>query len=1061
MAKITPHDSQRQASNPKISCWVSASAGTGKTKVLIDRLLNLLLAGALPESILCITYTKAAAIEMQNRLTAKLQDWVILDDSALASELLTLVGHQPSADLQAQARQLFFRVIDAAGGVRIQTIHSFCQSLLQRFPIEAAIDPSFTLLEQDEANALLEKAYHKALVLEDVSFQTALGKIASTISDYHFESLLESLQNQRGQFVKFLLHHQNLDNYKKILEDFLLDFVPVAPDTEALRKAACILKDQGDGRLEEWFDQDYSDFFLTKEGLIRKKLAPKEIQNKFPDVYKVLEEEALRLFNEKNHQKNQKVLENTLAFAQVAAIIFQFYGNEKQDQGFLDFEDLIAKTIDLLGRPGISDWVLYKLDHALDHILIDEAQDTSPNQWAVIAQIIESFLAPDKPHRTLFIVGDIKQSIYSFQGAQPLLFATLRPYFGGQIQALEQEWKTVHLRTSFRTTPAILEVVDKVFNADGTGVKFVEEEILHTSFRFDHPGIVELLPLIQEEEQDAKEEPWALPLIQKESISDYARLAKQITKKIQGLLHSDQILPTTNARVQPGDILILVRKRSALVSALVQNLKSAGIPIAGADRLHLKDHIAVMDLLALGQFLCLPQDDYSLACVLKSPLVNRGRGITEEQLFTLCHGRTGSLWQSLNQEGFEDTYEFLKTLLNQVDIVSPHSLFQKILRQTELFFVGRLGEECREVLEEFLHQAFLFEEKNSPTLQGFMDYMTDLETEIKRNTLGDVQNQVRMMTIHGAKGLEAPIVILADSTDQPSLRNEDFLWIDKEKAPLFLLKPSKKNESPLLLALKEETLVKFEEENRRLFYVALTRPRDRLYVAGIQKKRMDKTWYQILKDILGPISSLTPEGGMIYEPIPSLRGQEAESNLIPIPAMPEWVYEKPLSIPKDPVEIEEKTSAMKRGDLIHKLFELLPNCQGNIREIAENWIQTQKYKETLEEGDLDKVLFILDHPDYRSFFGPNSLAEVTIANKSFQKRIDRLLITDDTVVILDYKTAINPPISVEDVPKPYKDQLSEYANILGQIYKNHQIRTFLLWTEGPHLMEIPYNGFKQ
>ena len=1057
---------QALAANPKASCWVSASAGTGKTKVLIDRLLNLLLTGTAPESILCITFTKAAAIEMQNRLTTKLQEWAILDDESLQKDLENLTNQSISKETHALARQLLFHVIDTPGGIRIQTIHSFCQSLLQRFPLEAAIDPSFTLLEGDEVNVLLEKAYYQVLKTQAPELQGFLEHIATCMSDYHFEGLLKSIQSQRGQFGKLLARYQNLADYQTALENFLKtqETIPSA-DIGALRQASKILLEQGKPELENALgESDYSHFFLTKDGQIRKRLAKKDIQINFPDIYKILEKEACRLFGEKEQLKNQAIIDSTLAFMQVTQAIFHNYQTEKQQNGLLDFEDLIASTNELLGRPGISEWVFYKLDNVLDHILIDEAQDTSPDQWAIISKLIGSFLTPEKPYRTLFVVGDIKQSIYSFQGAEPLLFATLRHDFEKQTKILGQEWENIELHTSFRTTPAILEVVDKTFNTYSSGVKFLEETILHTPYRVNHPGITQLLPLIKPEESTFEESSWPLPITQQDSVSEHAELAKQVTAKIKNLLESPEILPSTNARIKPGDILILVRKRSELVPALIQNLKHHHIPVAGADRLHLKEHIAVMDLLALGNFLCLPQDDYSLACVLKSPLINNGYGLTEEELFKLCHERRGSLWQSLREQSsktqiYEKTYEFLKNLLGQVDLKPPHSLFHSILSQTENQFIARLGNECQEVLEEFLNLAFLFGEKNPPTLQGFMKHMETLETEIKRGAQGGAQNQIRIMTIHGAKGLQSPIVILADSTDQPSLQNESFLWHTNLGNPLFLLKPSEKKESTAISTLKTEALKKLEEENNRLFYVALTRPEDRLYVAGIQNKNKQENWYDALKAVLSPLAVSTEGDGLIYEPLASMIGEEPLTEITNSIQTPKWFFEKP-TLPEIAVnEKQIKTEAMRRGDLIHKLFEILPTLSGDLKTLGERWITKQKHKDVLKPDDLEKVLSLLSHAEYRHFFSKNSLAEVAITNQNSQKRIDRLLVTTDTVVILDYKTTVNPPVLLEDVPKDYRIQLFEYADIMQEIYKNHQIRTFLLWTEGPHLMEIPYKSF--
>jgi ATP-dependent helicase/nuclease subunit A len=315
------------------------------------------------------------------------------------------------------------------------------------------------------------------------------------------------------------------------------------------------------------------------------------------------------------------------------------------------------------------------------------------------------------------------------------------------------------------------------------------------------------------------------------------------------------------------------------------------------------------------------------------------------------------------------------------------------------------------------------------------------------------------MTIHGAKGLQSPIVILADSTDQPSLQNESFLWHTNLSNPLFLLKPSQKKESTAITVLKAEALKKLEEENNRLFYVALTRPEDRLYVAGIQKKNKQENWYYALKTVLSPLAASTERDGLIYEPLASIIGEEPLTEITNSIQTPKWFFEKP-TLPEIPVnEKQVKTEAMRRGDLIHKLFEILPTLSGDPKTLGQRWIAKQKHKDVLRPDDLEKVLSLLNHAEYRHFFSENSLAEVAITHENSQKRIDRLLVTKDTVVILDYKTTVNPPVLLEDVPKDYRIQLFEYADIMQEIYKNCQIRTFLLWTEGPHLMEIPYKSF--
>ncbi|MCX7337743.1 MAG: double-strand break repair helicase AddA [Alphaproteobacteria bacterium] len=1098
---------QHLASDPTISCWVGASAGTGKTKVLIDRFLKILLRGFSPDSILCLTFTKAAAIEMHERLLAKLQGWAIADTDSVLLDLSALLGCVPDEDTVNRAKGLFLQTLNSVEGVKIQTIHSFCQDLLKSFPLEAGIDPGSTILDEEEATRLLSKAQHAVLERNPPSLEYVVRRM----SDFRFEELLQSLQNQRGQFGRFLSRYPEPDSYKKVLAAHLKydDLAqndptlghPIWGQVCKVLAESGTATDQNNATLLQKsleFGVDHSAIFLTKDGQIRKTLASKAIRTNHPILYEAMVREADRLFAAIQNQKNKAIIDTTLAFIELAQAIFQGYADEKRQYGFLDFEDLIAMTGSFLRGDGARK--VFKDGHLLDHILVDEAQDTSPDQWHIIHLLVGALLSRDQPRRTLFIVGDIKQSIYSFQGAKPKLFASLRPFFQEQINALDQHWRVVDLQISYRTTPAILALVDHVFDRYPKGVCFFEERITHAAYRDQDPGVVELQPLIplSEEAEKAEIEPWPLPILQLEANSQVSRLAVQIAQKIKALLDSHDVLPSTKHRIQPKDILILVRKRSELIPLLLQQLKRMDIPVAGVDRLLLRNHIAVQDLIALGRFLCLPDDDYSLACVLKSPLINAGMGITEEDLFVLCHERPGSLWQSLttNAARFQNAYDFLSALLARADVETPHSLYQSILHQTTGYFIARLGEDCQDILNEFLQMAFTFGVQKNPILQTFIQYISTLETQVKRNLSSVSLNQIRVMTVHGSKGLQAPIVIIADSTDKITLIKEPFLWLDEPF--LFLLKPSQSQETDGIRQMKDDALEKLEEEHRRLLYVALTRPQDRLYIFGSEKKNTEESWYDVVRESLKILGEPMADGGWQYRTMETDSGGTDTGTekelIIPVLSVPEWLFEGGISHkinkqkdvdgpiglrpPRHDVMANERSECghpeiylsidhtekhdnpRQRGILIHKLFEILPKCQGrDLYQVAEALVRRQKQAHLLLEDDIDKVVAIITHPDYHLFFGDQSLAEVQIAGAGFEGRIDRLqidrlCIDPDTIYILDYKTTPNPPLRTEDVSNVYRDQLKKYANALRALYQNRSIRTFLLWTEGPHLMEI-------
>ena len=1053
---MTSFTSQKQAADPGASCWVAASAGTGKTKVLIDRLARLLLLGFQAETILCITFTKAAATEMQQRLLKKLQSWAVAEPDALNEDLSGLLGHAPDGSVTQRARNLFFLTLDTPGGLKIQTIHSFCQGLLKRFPLEADIDPCFQLIEETAANDILRQSQQRILENPSSDLQSALDFLTGELSESRFEDMLQSLQNQRAQFHEFLNQHPTLDGYQEVLQQ-RFTHKPSRPPAidwsllcETLTQYGTEIDQKMALKLQSYASHPTAEVFLTQEGQIRQKLTSKHFEKTFPDLFENLYQFANWVYQFDQYEKTCSTIDITLAFCQVAQAIFEAYQAEKHNQGLLDFEDLIALTHRLLKKPRISDWVFYKLDGGFDHILVDEAQDTSPAQWQVLQQLILALLTPDALQRTLFVVGDIKQSIYSFQGAKPAIFNKLRPEFKSYLTAQERRWHDIALDVSFRTTPAVLAVIDEIFNRNPYGVQFLQEEIRHVSHRRDDPGLVEILPLI-ETDNEVEETIWPLPLEQKPVISGGAQLADQIATKIDALLKSQTVLPSTQKPVQPGDILILFRRRADWISSLLQQLKKRAIPVAGVDRLRLKDHIAVLDLLALGRFLCLPQDDYSLACVLKSPLINQGYGLSEEQLFSLCHNRKGSLWQSLlehDNQTAQQAVVFLKKWLARVDFDEPFVLLYDILKETEGAFKARLGAECQEILSEFLQQALNYQHNQVACLQDFIDFMDTQETDIKRSVSLEA-NEVRLMTIHGAKGLQAPVVILADSGDHPTLQNDLFIW-EEEKTPLFLIKPSQKKQSEAIAYLKEKSLDQATQEQRRLLYVAMTRSQDHLFIAGLAKRSKPGEWYALLNDVLETMGEKTPEGSWVFQPTPFAKSTLSQPSNQPIKT-PGWLHQQPdqdlwLNKSKESSTKESFTDQQIRGILMHRLLETWTPSN----DIAD-WCRPHDPANLISLQDQDNLLKILTHSEYHVFFGPQSVAEVDVKSGGFMGRIDRLVVTDTTAFIIDYKTGL---VS-NSIPSVYRRQLDDYAKAVQQLYPNHSVRTFLLWTEGPELVEIP------
>lgn len=1042
------------AADPKASAWVAASAGTGKTKVLTDRILNLLLQGYAPERIVCLTFTKAAAAEMMNRLTQRLAQWVTLPEPQLHQELEKLIGNNtiPPAVL-TRARHLFTLVLDAPGGMKIQTIHGFCQSVLGRFPLEAGIPPHFRILDEVQAEEILLEAQQAVFSKPTPLIEAALTILNPFMADQRFTTLLNDFYGQRARVLALLSQYQTVEDHGRAL----LQFLEIESFVE---NPGEILKPDLVDQLKERFVPPGLDFeayvttYLTQKGEIRKKLLPDQLTQA---------ESVLRFTRSLS---SLELAQRTLAFLILFQEILTQYQDRKSRRCLLDYDDLIQQTQELLTQPGVAAWVLYKLDGGIDHLLVDEAQDTNAAQWQIIARLTNEFFTPDKPYRTIFIVGDAKQSIYSFQGANPHDFLKIKTYFSDLVQRMGQEWRDVQLDLSYRSTTAVLQIIDEVFsNAQNRrGVAFDEGEIVHQAFRDHHPGLVELWPL-QEASSDQAEGlkgEWPLPLARVEHSSPQSQLAVYLADQVAHRLSSRTVLPSTGNPIEPRDILILVRKRSALVHEMIRALKKRDIPVAGSDRLVLKDHIAVMDLLALGQFVLLPEDDLNLACVLRSPLI----GLSEEDLFTLAYGREGTLWACLSQkklenETFQMAHEWLIACLDKADYLPVYEFYSWVLSQGAGWsrFLSRLGQEAEDALEEFLCQTLIYDHDHPSSLQGFFHFMTHQSQEIKRDAADTIHNQVRIMTIHGSKGLQAPIVILPDATESSNGKWDPLLWTEN----LVLLSPAAAQDTTKTLFFKQRRKEESQQENRRLLYVALTRAQDHLYIGGWTngKDLPPDCWYKIIQNALeikGGTGSSRYDQGDNQAPLYSTHQSSQERQPLPL-----WV-KKPITEKKitTPETLQPKalsTPAMERGSLIHRFFEFLPTLPEETRYLAASqMIHKAGFSLADWEIDIQTTLTLLKDPHFEGLFSLDSLAEVPVIGekdgKPFQGRIDRLLVTPDTLIIVDYKTNQNPPTDLEDIPEAYVQQLENYAVALKAIYPYHKIRKILLWTQGPYIHEV-------
>lgn len=1127
---------QRDAADPAISAWVAASAGSGKTKVLTDRLLNLLLAGTKPQRLLCLTFTKAAAAEMATRLSRTLAKWTVLDAEALGVELEALDGRVASQERMAKARRLFAEVLDAPGGLKIQTIHAFAQSLLGRFPLEAGVPPNFRLADDRAAATLLEDAERRVLERarggEDGDLADALAVVTERAAEQTVRDLLRTMLVQRTRLTRAVEAAGGIEAMTARLHatlgtdpaqtDWILrraasddgafnrdalhaaaSALAAGSKTDAARAEALfawLALPDADARAVVW--DDYKRALLTQEGTIQARLATKGVQQRAPALFDDLTREAERILDVEERRKALDTALRSAALIRLSAAIIDAYGRAKSRRALLDFEDLVERARRLLAAPGTAAWVLFKLDEGLEHILIDEAQDTSPAQWEIVRALAEEFFsglgaaaerAPERP-RTIFAVGDVKQSIYSFQGADPAGFTAARGYFAGRVTAAEQHFRDVQMQVSFRSTSAVLQAVDAVFAREDARqgvaeiVAGVTREITHRASRTGQAGRVELWPVVEPEDEEAGD-PWLPPLTRASMDAPVTRLAQLIAARIAGWIASGEPLEAKNRPIRPGDVMVLVRRRGAFVAELVRALKASGVPVAGVDRMVLTEQMAVRDLIALGEALLLPDDDLTLATVLKSPLV----GLSEEDLLDLAHDRRerrlwAELWRRADErEAFGRAARRLSRWAALARNLPPHAFYQQILsaERGRERLVARLGADCEDAIDEFLAQALDDERENPPSLQSFLYAVGTSAQEVKRELEGGEVDQVRVMTVHGAKGLQAPIVILPDTVRPPQLRDAVVWHGDGGDLPLWA--PSSASADAVSAAARARARTAMEEEYRRLLYVAMTRAEDRLIVCGWKGKRdpIDKGWFGHARAGLPAISTESEDGGLLLAmpqevTAPAMRPGTAT----PAPApLPDWAIAaapreptppRPLA-PSRPAADEppvrsplqrDGTDPFRRGVLLHRLLQLLPDMEPARRRAAGHALLTRPVhalSEAQVESWLDEVLAVLDDPEFAPVFAPGSRAEVPIVGQVtgvdgvqiVSGRIDRLAVAPDAVLIVDYKTNRPPPASIDAVSDMYMRQMATYRSLVAALYPGREVRCALLWTDGPTLMPIP------
>jgi ATP-dependent helicase/nuclease subunit A len=1132
---------QIEASDPAVSAWVAANAGSGKTHVLAQRVIRLLLDGVDPAKILCITFTKAAAANMANRVFDDLRRWTALDDARLDDAIRRISDVTPDAARRARARRLFALALETPGGLKVQTIHAFCTRLLHQFPFEGNVAARFDVLDEAAQAQLLGEMSLGVLLEAAQAPQAALGRaLATAISvaaDQTFKEVVAEAIRKRDAVRAWISHggsvesaivslcgalgitaHDTVEQIEREMTEGPL--LPSSQWAQVAHKLACRSSNDQDqaSRLAAALDAAGSDrangylaVFFTGELEPRKHLITAAVETSEPELADRLHAECARLRPLLERRKAVICRDRTGALITVADAVISRYQAAKDRRGLLDYDDLIDKTLALLGEDRAA-WVHYKLDQGIDHVLIDEAQDTSPKQWEIIRRLTGEFFAgagARTTNRTIFAVGDEKQSIFSFQDAAPRAFAEMRSHFerlhqGSGLRLVYKEFKH-----SFRSGPNVLAAVDKVF----------ERKDIHASVTTDSggipphialpdaaPGLVEIWDTIKP--QDKREiEAWDAPFDELAETSPQVRLAAKIARSVRRL---------TEQGTRAGDVLVLVRQRGPLFEAIIRALKDLQVPVAGADRLVLTEHIAVMDLMALADALLLPVDDLALASVLKSPLFD----LDDDDLFEIAWQRKGSLRSALRAKA--QTHTRFAEAANKLDRFAqlarsemPFAFYARVLgpERGRRRFLARLGHEADDALHEFLNLALDYERRDTPSLQGFIAWLRTAKTDVKRD-MEITRDEVRVMTVHGAKGLEAPTVILADTTTPPTgpmQRQARLLTLTANGAPgtpaQFVWAGKKANDAAPVSAARARLQRETEDEYRRLLYVAMTRAVDRLIVCGADgdRARPAGCWWNLVSGALLPLSTeeAAEDGdGKMWRyckvprfaapgPPPSVAGQAIAASQRPswldrdappeprpvLPLSPSRAHEESVLMdealmhealmPAAPAGSRgEREKAMARGVLMHRLLQVLPDVANAMRrEAARRHLARRANDFTAEEREsmAQQVCRLLDDPRFLELFAPGSRAELPIVGRfprqgrmiTVSGQIDRLAVTHDAVLIADFKTNRPAPRHLDDVPAAYICQLALYRGALVQLYPQKPVRAALIWTEIPDLMEIP------
>ncbi|MFO7592745.1 MAG: UvrD-helicase domain-containing protein [Pseudomonadota bacterium] len=1131
-------NSQPTPISPQLNATVMASAGTGKTYLLINRLVRLLLSGAKPDAILAITFTRKAAAEMQSRLSERLLSLASVSDAEL-TRCLEDMDVSPDKTTLANARQLFETLLQNRYQVRTTTFHAFCQEILRRFPFEADVPPGFELLES--GGEQLQGA-HDALLTE--AGNRPEGDLASALQ--HLLDYCGSLHNLQRALDSFIAHRGDWWAYTETAHD------PVRFASERLQQQLGINPEEDP--LESFFNQSRMETLAEFADLLRKhptkgnntaldsiataRLPDLSVAQRFeacrdafltkqgaPRARKASQTQAKKMgvdgeerFLTLHAELSQAILDTLerltahrtwhacIAWYVAGARLLHHYQTFKREQRVLDFNDLEWRTYRLLNHSENALWVQYKLDQRINHLLVDEFQDTNPTQWRLLLPLLQEMAATQGDSlRSVFLVGDSKQSIYRFRRAEPRLFHAAHSWLDEHLDA-----RAFPLHISWRSASAIMQCVNRVFGNGGPLDGQLRDFCPHDTHHRKLWGEVRLLPLIevQEAAQDETEEgvvlPLRNPLEQPREIAPddrYRREGRQIADAISRLIESGSVIgDAENAKpIAYGDIMILVRNRTH-ISYYEQALRDARIPYIGAERGTLLQSLEVSDMVALLEVLHTPYNNLSLATVLRSPLF----ACTDEDLMRLAQAGSGDWYRRLQAVAATmnagDTLAIAATTLQRwrtlTGHIPIHDLLDRIfnegnvLERYQAALPSHLANSAVANLTRFLELALEVDSGRYPSLGHFLarlEGMRESSDEAPDEApVSGTNSRVRLLTIHASKGLEAPVVILAD-TAQNSGGDKAYRtlldWPPESPRPESFLLVGKQEQQPGMVRNRlEQEQQEQQRESANLLYVALTRARQLLFISGVSPTRGDNLgWYGVLRQALDPEEkTVADEPCILTTGVPSeYKGPRATGKrVVEAPCDPR--LSRPLQVVTDHHEIAPsfqeaayqsagisgEEDGRIRGIVIHRLLQVLSE------EKASLWPQLIRHiagEFGLEAGDpqflqwVNECRRLLQDPQFHEFFalqnGVESLNEVPIIYR-FDKQtvhgiIDRLLLKGDEIWFIDYKTHRHAGTdNCAGLADNYRQQMGYYARGVRQLWPGKRVRGFLLFTTPGLLHEV-------